>query len=213
MPNWCYTNISIYHNDQKKLKEFFNKIDKWSKKTFVPNGFDKENLGSHWLGNIVGNAKLSKWVEKEDGHHDFEPDINCRGSINELQLQPGKIELFTETAWSPYLEMWQLLCDRYLPDATICYTAEEGGNGIYNTNDPDMIGKYYIDIVDTPPDEFETIEGNYEATEEELIKLLQKVLKTKVKDVSKLLDKLEESDHQEWLSINKWEEVSISDYN
>jgi hypothetical protein len=76
-----------------------------------------------------------------------------------------------------------------------------------------MIGKYYIDIIDTPPDEFETVEGDYEATEEELIKLLQKVLKTKVKDVSKLLDKLEESDHQEWLSINKWEEVPISVYN
>ena len=26
MPNWCYTNITICHNDKNKLKDFFDKV-------------------------------------------------------------------------------------------------------------------------------------------------------------------------------------------
>ena len=109
------------------------------------------------------------------------------------------------------LEMWKLLCEKYLPGADIYYTAEESGNELYQTNDPDVIGKYYIDIVDTQPDEFEDIELEYEASLEDTVKLLQRIHKTKETDIDKLIKKHEMSDESEWLSIHEWQTVETDE--
>lgn len=209
MPNWCYTNINICHNDKNKLKDFFNKVEEWRQKPYLPNDFDTYTLG--WLGNIVGNSGLAKWGKRKDGSEDFIPNINCRGSLQTFELHDDSINVNTETAWGPMLEMWKLLCDKYLPGAEIYYTAEESGNGLYQTNDPDVIGKYYIDIVDTQPDEFEDVEGEYEASLEETVKLLQRIYKTKETDIDKLIKKYEMSDENEWLSIHKWDTVELDE--
>ncbi len=210
MPNWCYTSIQIYHNDKDKLKAFFDKVEEWRKKSFKPNDYDKYSLG--WLGNIVGNSGLAKWGKRKDGIEDFIPNIHCRGSLQSFELFDSNINIGTETAWGPMLEMWKLLCKRYLPGADIYYTADEGGNELYQTNDPDMIGKYYIDIVDDVPEEFDDIaESEYEATEEMVVKFLQRILHTDETDVGKLLDLLYKSDDCDWVSIHKWETVEINE--
>lgn len=120
MPNWCYTDISIYHKDNNKLKKFFNKLEEWRTKSYLKNDFDTYSLG--WLGNIVGNSGLAKWGERKDGSHDFVPPISCRGSIQSCELLDHHIVICTETAWGPMLEMWQLLCDKYLPGAELYYS-------------------------------------------------------------------------------------------
>jgi hypothetical protein len=210
MPNWCYTSIQIYHNDKDKLKAFFDKVEEWRKKSFKPNDYDKYSLG--WLGNIVGNSGLAKWGKRKDGIEDFIPNIRCRGSLQSFELFDSNINIGTETAWGPMLEMWKLLCERYLPGADIYYTADEGGNELYQTNDPDMIGKYYIDIVDDVPEEFDDIaESEYEATEEMVVKFLQRVLHSDETDIKKLLDLLDKSDVQDWVHIHKWETVEINE--
>lgn len=209
MPNWCFSDITIHHNDEKKLKEFFNKIENWAKKPYVKNGFDSPDFDYYWLGNIVGNSGLAKWEKISEEKEDFVPFINCRGALTQLDYHGNWIHIFTETAWRPLLQMWDKLCNKYLPDAEIIFSAEEGNMGIYVTNDPDLIGSYYIDVCDVPED-FEDVDSEYEADKEYVIQLLQRVLKTEESDVDKLLKMLWESDN-EWLFIHKWESCDISD--
>jgi len=210
MPNWCYTNITICHNDEKKLKEFFDKVEKWAKTPYVKNGFDYPNLDYYWLGNIVGNSGLAKWEKISEERTDFVPNIACRGTLTQLEFQGNHININTETAWAPMMKMWQLLVDKELPDAQIWFSAEEGGMGIYETNDPDMIGRYFIDVCDAPPERFEDIDSEYEASKDYVVSILQRVLKTKEEDVDVLIKQLEESDI-EWLYVHPWEEYSIDD--
>ena len=205
MPNWCYTEISIYHNDKEKLNAFYKKVDEWRQKPFKKNDFDLYTLG--WLGNIVGNSGLAEWKMRENGREDFVPNINCRGSIQTFELQGDYICINTETAWGPMLEMWRLLCEKYLPDAEIYFTAEESGNGLYETNDPDVIGTYYIDIWD-PPEEFEEETSEYEADEDYVISFLQRVLKTNETNIDVLLGMADDIEDR-WFSINKWEYCEI----
>ena len=207
MPNWCYTNINICHNDKNKLKDFFNKVEEWRKKPYKTNDFDTYTLG--WLGNIVGNSGLAEWKVKENGREDFVPSISCRGSLQTFELHENSINIDTETAWGPMLEMWRLLCDKYLPGADIYYTAEESGNGIYQTNDPDVADTYYIDIWE-PPEEFEDEESMYEAEESDAIEFLQRVLHTEETDINKLIDMADSIDDP-WFSIHKWELVDIDE--
>ena len=205
MPNWCYTNITICHNDKNKLKDFFDKVEEWIKKPYKTNDFDTYSLG--WLGNIVGNSGLAEWKVKENGREDFVPSISCRGSLQTFELHENSINIDTETAWGPMLEMWRLLCDKYLPGADIYYTAEESGNGLYQTNDPNVDGTYYIDIWE-PPEEFEDEESMYEAEESDAIEFLQRILHTQETDINKLIDMADSIDDP-WFSINKWDLVDI----
>lgn len=205
MPNWCYTNINICHNDKNKLKDFFDKVEEWRKKPYKTNDFDTYSLG--WLGNIVGNSGLAEWKVKENGREDFVPSISCRGSLQTFELHENSINIDTETAWGPMLEMWRLLCDKYLPGADIYYTAEESGNGLYQTNDPNVDGTYYIDIWE-PPEEFEDEESMYEAEESDAIEFLQRVLHTEETDINKLIDMADSIDDP-WFSIHKWELMDI----
>ena len=197
------------HNDKEKLKAFYKKIDEWRKKPFKKNDFDTYTLG--WLGNIVGNSGLAEWKMRENGTEDFVPNIRCRGSLQNFEYHKENIYITTETAWGPMLEMWKLLCDKYLPDADIYYTAEESGNGLYKTNNPDVIGKYYIDTWDTPPEEFKDVTSEYEASLEYTTHLLQRILDTKESDIDKLIDMLNRSDNQEWISIHAWETVELDE--
>ena len=205
MPNWCYTNITICHDDKNKLKDFFDKVEEWMKKPYKTNDFDTYSLG--WLGNIVGNSGLAEWKVKENGREDFVPSISCRGSLQTFELHENSINIDTETAWGPMLEMWRLLCDKYLPGADIYYTAEESGNGLYQTNDPDVADTYYIDIWE-PPEEFEDEESMYEAEESDAIEFLQRVLHTEETDINKLIDMADSIDDP-WFSIHKWELMDI----
>ena len=209
MPNWCYTNITIYHDDEEKLKAFFNMVEEWRKKPFKKNDFDLYTLG--WLGNIVGNSGIAEWKEREDGREDFVPNIACRGSLQTFELHGNRININTETAWSPMLEMWKLLCDKYLPEADITFTAEEPGNCLYQSNDPDVVGKYCIDVWETP-DDFEEAESIWEATEEETREFLQRALKTDETDIKKLINMSSEVIDDAWFSVNEWEECDISVY-
>lgn len=207
MPNWCYTSIQICHNDKDKLKAFFDKVEEWRKVPYKPNDFDTYTLG--WLGNIVGNSGLAEWKKRADGREDFVPSISCRGSLQSFELMENQINLYTETAWGPMLEMWRLLCDKYLPGAEIYYTAEESGNCLYQTNDPNVVGTYYIDIWE-PPEEFEDEESQYEVEEEYVVDFLQRILKTDETDIKKLLKMADEIDDP-WFSINKWQSVDLDE--
>lgn len=203
MPNWCFTSITIGHKDKDRLIDFYNKVEGWLKKSYKPNDFDSYSEG--WLGNIVGNANLSYW-DKAKG--DFATDLRCRGYVTNLELSGNAIHINTETAWGPMMRMWDLLCKKYLEDAEIWFTADEPGNCVYVSNDPDTIGKYNIEMYDEPPEGYEEIENDWEVSEKGAVEILQKAFKTEESDISKLIEMAEESG---WIAVNQYSQLELSE--
>lgn len=186
MPNWCSTEIYINHEDDEKLKELYNKIEYWTSKDWVENGF-----GHNWLGNVVEGSGIGTYEE-----------YRCRGSIVYMDISSGQITISTETAWCPMLKMWQAVVDKYLPDAEIIYTADECGCEIYYTNDPYYVNKYYVDIFDD--------DIYYDWTKKSVVEWLQEVLDTKEPNVDKLINMMYEAD-EDIGSVHKWKYVDISE--
>lgn len=203
MPNWCNNEIIITHDDKKQLKLLNERIKEWTSKDFVENGF-----GCNWLGNIVGNSGVADYTN--DFVTKTGKSLRCRGSLSYSEFNGDAVVIWTETAWVPMIQMWKLICDKYLPGADITFTAEEPGCGVYVTNDPDLEGCYYLDIWGDVPEEFSDEETCYECDEEYIIKFLQRVLKTEETDLKKLLD-MKDLNDVDWFTINKWEQCSIDD--
>ena len=112
----------------------------------------------------------------------------------------------TSTAWSPMMQMWKLVLDKYLPDAELIYEAEECGCEIYWTNDPAMKGNYIFDAFDCPD-----INSDWEMPESILIKELQGLLLTSQNNIKELLDEFYKSDLTDSISIHKWEFVGVDE--
>ena len=197
MANWCFTKITINHEDESKLKELERLINEWTSKNYKENGF-----GLNWLGNIVGNSSIGTVDENP------ETDLRCRGSLQYMECIDNQLIIDTETAWSPMLKMWQKLLDKYLPDAELIYTAEECGAGLYSTNDPCMQGCYYVDNWN-----IKDVDSDMEASETYVVEILQKLLETDESDVEKLIGMFEDSEHSDNMSIHKWDfdEIDVWD--
>ena len=197
MPNWCNNNIVITHSDRDKIKALYDKIEQWTSKNYEENDF-----GNNWLGNVVLGSGINT------------DNLRYRGLITslgftDLKNDGGQIEMFTDTAWCPLIEMWQRVVDKHLPGADITFISEEPGVGIYETNDPVYDNCYVIDIYGDIPDNFEDgWESMWEANEETVIDFCQKALKTDETDINKLL---KASKELEWFAINKWEHCEVED--
>ena len=195
MPNWCYTNITIYHSDEEKVKALYDKIKEWTSKDFVKNDF-----GNEWLGNVVGNSGIADPLKAEAP--------KCRGTLLEIILDNNRISMNTETAWSPHVKMWQMICDKYLPGAEIYYTAEETGCCLYWSNEPEVIGKYNVDLWEPPSDcKYDSMP---DADEKVVVEFLQYVFNTKETDIKKLLKMMNDMEDQ-WFGINRYEKVEINE--
>lgn len=200
MANYCSTEIEILHKNEQAVQNFCEKLEEW---TSVQNEYCKA-LGLNklkYLGNLVLNSGIAQVTEKGI-------DRYCRGEILEIsKYSPNSIFIATDTADDPIMDIWQDLVDKYLPGAQIIYTAEEPGSGVYWSNNPDIEGKYCVstDGEDVFVDD-ELIEDQYYvASEQELTRLLQKVLQIKEEmDVNSLI-KLYNCVGYPGLFINKWE--------
>ncbi|MBO7715866.1 MAG: hypothetical protein J6S85_20045 [Methanobrevibacter sp.] len=209
MPNWCNTSITINHENKEELKKMFDKVQKWLETDILNHGFRART----WLGNILGNSGLADWIEDEGFVTPSGEKIRARSSVEMLEYNEVEgIRIFQEDAWSPMLRVWQLIFDEFLPESQIIYTAEESGNILYLTNDPDYEGKYCIDICDAP-EKFQDIEPLFDADEDDVIEILQSVLETEETDIEKLLTELTNADDIDWLWINKWQHCDIENCN
>lgn len=197
MPNWCYTNIKIYHKDKEKLDDLLKKIYKWEITPALPNvNWD------HWLGNIVLNAEIGTVDEGKP------TDLRCRGSLVYAEVEDGYLIVETETAWVPFMTMWQKLVDKYLPDAEISYWAEECGCGVFWTNNPDYAKEYRIDsggeVIDKLGDSIFD-DFSYDGA----VKLLQEILETDESDLDRLTEEINEGDYS--ISVEPWQYVPLSE--
>jgi len=195
MPNWCYTNITINHENETEVEKLEKLINEWTSKNHMPNGFDNKWLGNVVLGSGVGTVDTDK-----------ETDLRCRGTIIDYYRTGNELVISTETAWSPMLKMWVKVLEKYLPDAELIYSADECGFDINDTNDPDLVGKYILDYYGDGD-----IEPDWEASEETVRKTLQELLNTEETDVEKLIQMVYEDDYD--ISVRKWEYSDVSNWD
>lgn len=196
MPNWCSTHIFIKSENKEELKTFHDLLDEWTGINYMDNGF-----GTSWLGNIVLGSGIGT---VSTGN---ETDVECRGWLEDMSFtDDNTIMIQTETAWSPKLKMWKLLCEKYL-NSEIIYDAEEPGMELFCTNDFDLVGKYRLIANGC---------SEYELTKEEIIKTLQKELETEEVDFEKLLKLAEEETNNEdngnYYYVHEWEQVAIEEW-
>lgn len=198
MPNWCYTNITIDCDDEVRLKEFEEKLNGWMNHNYKDNGF-----GLTWLGNLVGNSGIRTVDECKD------TDLCCRGSIIYTENFGTQLLIDTETAWTPMLQLFEKLLEKYLPEAELIYSAEEPGGGILHTNDPDLSEKYYVDVMDLEVD----LETRYDYSDMELAQALEELFKTKFNNLNEALDAFNKSSLAEDIRILKWKYASTDEWD
>lgn len=196
MPNWCYTNITISHENETEVEKLEKFVDKWTSKDHMDNGFGHKWLGNIVLGSGVGTIDTGK-----------ETDLRCRGTIIDYYRSGNELVISTETAWTPMLQIWVKVIDKYLPGGELIYSTDEGGFDINDTNDPELVGKYILDYYG----EDESIESDWEADEDTVRVVLQKLLDTTETDVEKLINIAFENDYD--ISIRKWEYTDVSNWD
>lgn len=124
MPNWCDTSYTIV-GEEKEINTLYGIMKKLQdmKEPSVNNGF-----GTSWLGCLV-DALGEDWRK-----------VYCRGEWTELDHSGCAVYFTTMTAWAPCNEVWELV-KRKFPSIDYYYLAEEGGCGLFQTNDAE--GEYY----------------------------------------------------------------------
>ena len=153
MSNCCSTDIRITGNPEK-LQMLFNKINEAL--DLDPN----RTGGGGWLGWLVIYLARDDMVQRgldpdannsplgdPDDARDwvYDQPIRCRGSICYMELN-DELYISQDDAWAPQLVPIVKFCERFYPEAKIYYTATEPGCEIFDTNDPDMIGSWVLDI-------------------------------------------------------------------
>lgn len=110
MPNWC-SSAYVIEGDAKEIKSLYELMKKLEdmEKPSVENGF-----GTTWLGCLV-DALGKDWN-----------DVSCRGEWSCLEMDGEVIRLYTETAWSPCNEVFDLVREKY-PSLYYYFQAEEPG--------------------------------------------------------------------------------------
>lgn len=147
MANWCYNCIAIYRSDLRgeslrQIQDLYIKLKSFGTAGSILGEPVKNSDGSYvpqdWYGNLLMMCGVP------------EKDIECRGSIQDVQWvddgieDGGWIKIGTETAWTPQVEdiVGRLLED-YYPDLRYEFIAEESGCEIYiNT---DISGRFFTD--------------------------------------------------------------------
>lgn len=197
MPNWCSTKIKISH-DEDVINRLSTLLGEWTRENYCDNGF-----GLGWLGNIVGNSGIGDPMTST---------ISCRGRLSDWYTNGNDLIIYTETAWTPMLEMWVRVVDMYAEGATLIYEAEEPGECLYATNDENLAGRYIIESCDG------NFDSEYEATEEKLIGFLHAVMglrpvfDIKLKDLMSALDNQLSHCLDKKFFINQWEFCPVEDY-
>ena len=130
MPNWCFTTITAYGPDTKRMHD---DIESWAHDAM------KNDFGGWWLGNMVINSGLisPKLMSSDDCPR-------CRGSITYMDMEDEEtLRINQEDAWVPNLKMWKMIIEYKKDDVDLVYTAKEPGKEISSTNDPIVGGSEF----------------------------------------------------------------------
>ena len=135
MPNWCYTEITMV-GSQENVNRLYNDVTELLARDRKGSSEDTWSFlnDSNWLG-YVAEGLLGVFRDK----------ISCRGTLERIDgpwKESGdkcRVDMMWCTAWSPCYELQKLLAQRY--KLRLYFRAEEGGCGLYETND--ACGEYF----------------------------------------------------------------------
>ena len=191
------------------------------------------------MANICSNIYHFIFSDEEKAKKflDFIETSNCEGSVYELGIKaniedaenrdvrewvenayvvspatPNKIGVLTDSKWTPCPNAWQDIAKTFDENVIVYYEAEEPGCGIYDSNDPDYVGRFIIDVCDDGdfPEGVDLEWGPH--SREETISSLQKLLETDDDNLSVLLHKLESGKYSEAVCVHEISYTPISDW-
>ncbi len=197
MPNWCI-NSEIITGPKEEIEPLYHNLCKWIEES-------NESSADNWgLANIVESAGFKPF--------DGEKGFRCRGDIvNDFELEDidnkeSKISFSSETAWAPMPEMWLGIVKKYAPNCKYYYFSEEPGMDLYISNDTEhrfFNEEIYLDIYLDPKDSpkkytkaFGT-ESSWDYTKNEIITILQKMLRTTKTDLTLLIERFNKKQKKE----------------
>ena len=167
MPNWCKTNVTITASPESidvLVKEFMDAMRS--------NPLEAD-FGNRWLGNLLLHIGM-------DSEAVIRGDVRCRGEVSWLEKQNDtSLHLELLSAWNPAMQCIKLFCDHFVKDAEILYVAEEPGNMLYWTNNPDVAGRVFIETgrIEKYPEAIRyLIDGCQDEPKEEVVRAFSECL-------------------------------------
>lgn len=176
MANTCYNMYWITCENPEKAKKLCDFLN------------SQVESNKNYLDDVMKAINLSI-----DPNKDYRDDINSTPYIG----ADGQTVLFsTDSAWTPHPNSWNLICKEFDPYAKLLYYAEEPGCEIFASNHPNIVQKYFIDIL------LEKSEWYGIHDKKEIIGILQLILSTKVDDINHLIDLVHQKDFGEEYFVN-----------
>lgn len=193
MANCCCTDIMFHSPDKDKLEKLISDVNRWVKR---PDR--KEHSDLYWIAQGAGDE-----VAKVTG--DYCGSISCI-YMDLIHEENGIycVQISMEDAWTPKLPIWLKLTEMYLgEEGFLTYYADEPGCDILDTNDESRVGTY---LVDDPDGILSDKDYWCDATEDELVPILQAYLSTNETDFETLFDEFQEKHFDEDASVwlRKW---------
>lgn len=199
MSDWCTSSIMIRVGTDSKSVEAITKLKDKIMEWVKPENSKPSSYDRYWLGNIVINSGIGDAnLVSEDGI-----SISCNGVISRMvmgQWSSTNLGIVTVTDRRPMMLIWQLLIDKYLPNAKIVFSAYNNETGLFVTNDPYYSDTYFLE------------KSPYGAeddcmSDDDLINFLQDVEDSDDEDLESLL---RNAPHNLRECIHEWETVSFS---
>lgn len=186
MANICTNQYKIIFGDEEKAKRFFDFI----------------GGGTTSVYNLGVAAKISD-AERRD----------VREWIEDKEVSGNSVRISTESKWTPCPNAWRDIARTFDEDVEVFYEAEEPGCGIFNSNDPEFVGKYVYDFWDLPEGSVmcHCCEAGV-ADEGEMLEILQKALGTNAQDLETLLNLIDSKDLSDSISVHRIEYLPIDDW-
>ncbi len=196
MPNWCYSRVTVNTKSKSDAQNLCNLFNTWLDK-----GKDESDFKEDWLGSIIKYSGI--------GNPDTEGCPRCRGRIESLEADGTMLQFTTETAWSPMLKGLQMVIDKYAPGSEITYLSEECGMEIYFTNDPDLIGKIYVDNWTDEQDYIETCNDYEESIVRDKLKKALPLMDVENMSFDDINSALNEANID--IRVHRWKNVPIDE--
>lgn len=135
MPNWCRNDITIYPSSEEKKRKIYEELEKALSANPLGAGF-----GNKWLGNLRYHIGVS-----EDVIIHWTDGIRCKGEVCDREEEFDSIRMITKSAWSPHVRCVEDFVRHYDKDAVVLYMACEPSNELYQTNDAELAGLFFVD--------------------------------------------------------------------
>lgn len=183
MANICETELSIYFWEPEDANSFLEKFESW----------------------IDGDSRVSHIYEKAGIDRPYEKTFNDSRVIDYF-VSGSEVSIYINSRHMPSLMCWGSILLKHAPDTTLYFRSYEPGFGICVTNDPNYIGKFYVDYYGD-----EDIDSDDCAEPNDVIGILQKVLYTDATDFKFLMTTLEETPNAD-CRVMQWEASSLDEW-